>query len=197
MVKTFSSSANTALFYEAVRLFIFGVWDYLRLQDKPSGHFEKKSSNRRAAKGSSYGLLGSGHLKRVAKFFEQHSKTIGVLWKEYNMQGGDGVVDPDLFASSAFTINSAITADASKTAPGRSNWFIFAIDSFQCISGNFGCYVKLGDGTVICESQGIYFLSPPIFLEPGGTFPLLTINRVGYFHLPIPEIYAGQTFTRN
>ena len=59
------------------------------------------SSQKRAAiaellKGSNNGKLCRGDLKRVGEQFEQHPETISRLWKSFNQQKEDGVVDPNL-----------------------------------------------------------------------------------------------------
>lgn len=49
-----------------------------------------------SSKVATIGLARHRDLTRVAELFEQHPKTISILWKECSRQKADGVVDPDL-----------------------------------------------------------------------------------------------------
>ena len=57
---------------------------------------QKRGAIAELLKGSNNGKLCRGDLKRVGEQFEQHPETISRLWKSYNQQKEDGVVDPNL-----------------------------------------------------------------------------------------------------
>ena len=57
---------------------------------------QKRGAIAELLKGSNNMKLCSGDLNRVGEQFEQHPETINRLWKSYNQQKEDGVVDPNL-----------------------------------------------------------------------------------------------------
>ena len=58
--------------------------------------FQKRGAIAELLKGSNNGKLCRGDLKRVGEQFEQQPETISRLWKSYNQQKEDCVVDPNL-----------------------------------------------------------------------------------------------------
>ena len=58
--------------------------------------FQQRGAIAELLKGSNNGKLCRGDLMRVGEQFEQHLETISRLWKSYNQQKEDGVLDPNL-----------------------------------------------------------------------------------------------------
>lgn len=57
---------------------------------------ERNAVIRELLQGSNKGALVRGDLKRVATMFGTNTKTIGKLWRSYQRQREEGVLDPDI-----------------------------------------------------------------------------------------------------